>query len=75
MLLEQAPRYPRVHRESEASPQVFHALGLVVNRRLARTDGLKEKPRKCCVQSERRGGGGREVAEHGVVIVLDSSLH
>lgn len=44
VLLEKAPRDPRVHGEAEASPQVLDALGLVVKRRLAREYGLEEEP-------------------------------
>lgn len=43
VLLEEASRDPRVHGEAQASPQVFNPLGLVVEGRLARHDGLEEE--------------------------------
>lgn len=53
--LEEAPRDPRVHRETEASPEILDALGLVVERRLAREDCLEEEP----VTGRGRGAGGK----------------
>lgn len=43
--LKEAPRDPRVDGKAEASSQVLDALGLVVERRLAREDRLEEEPK------------------------------